>query len=186
MTAKTERQNDHWENTEQNRTLKSGLNMTTVTSNSNYIQSTCQVTQLRGSTTCCRLIESCKSWIKLWCWRIQAPHSLADNRIAGIKFLRGARVKLKMNLLKSLNIAGQVERSKKKQERNVWKSWAQKKWIKKDLLEESLSMVLVSQDRRKHDAVDMHCCETYTRSGGLAGWGGALLYLFRVGLLPLK
>lgn len=74
----------------------------------------------------------------------------------------------------------------KQKQKGTYGKAGRKKWIKKDLLEESLSMFLVSQDRRKHDAVDMHCCETYTRSGGLAGWGGALLYLFRVGLLPLK
>lgn len=60
--------------------------------------------------------------------------------------------------------------------------------LRKDLLEESLngSSFAGQEEENQRSTFSMHCCEKNTRCTSLAAWRGALLYLFRVRLLPLE
>lgn len=60
--------------------------------------------------------------------------------------------------------------------------------MKEDLLQESSngSGFTGQEEEKQHSAFSMHCCDRNTRWGLWLAGGGALLYLFRVRLLPLK
>lgn len=109
--------------------------------------------------------------------------SEAVNKMAGLKFLRGTWNELKMCLSKSSVLLYKLREAITKKKTHGEAQLT--KWIKKDLLEESLSKCFWFQrtEGKKATQCVRHALHTIRWFGWL---GGALLYLFRVGLLPLK
>lgn len=135
---------------------------------------------------CYEIIKIHRSSINIRCRRIQVSHSVAITEISGLMFLRGTWTEKKNKKQTDVPLKKLRNTLHKKRSNNETTGEAQlMKWTREE--EQSSPKANVKHRKEKATWCIQHAWLWDVQVRRWFGWlGGALLYLFRVGLLPLK